>query len=161
MNIVIVKQGAILGALLGALIGVVALINPLMIYVLFTLCFLCAPIVMIFMKKRNMLGYLDSQQGATLGGIIGFTSTLGFFILFIPLVLIIGVIFKTYYTYGIPYFINLQSLWLFLVIIVMIAATLAMTNAVMGMATTYIYNQIEPPPPLEEGNIDIEIDEEL
>lgn len=159
MNVVIAKQASILAAILGAIIGIIALISPLMIYIIPTLMFLCAPLVIVCMKKRKELGYLDIQQGAFLGGVIGTASSIGFFAAFIPLVLIIGLIFKQYYTYGIPYFLNFQSLWLFVLILITLIATLAVTNAVSGMGTIYIYNQIEPKPPeSEEGPIDITIE---
>jgi hypothetical protein len=159
MNLIILKQATVLSLILGAIIALVALIGPLMIYAVLALAFACAPLVIIYMKKQRMLGILDTQQGATLSAAIGCAASAGFFMAFIPLVLIISLIFKDFYTYGIPYFMNLASFWLLIVILAMLAITLAATNAVVGMGVVALYNHFGPRPEgADEGSIDIKVE---
>lgn len=161
MNILILKKAAILALILGAGVAIVALIPFFIIYIVLFMSFFTAPTVMIYMKKNNLLGILDMQQSAFLGGAIGFASTLGFFVVFTPLVLIVHLIFKNYYTYGLQYFITFSALWLFVIILFMVAGLLGLTNAVGAMGTNYIYNQIEKLPEGADEHVDIKIDEDV
>lgn len=163
MNTIIIKQAIILAAVLGAIVALVALISPLMMYVIFTVLFLLAPLVIVFMKRRKMLGYLTPQQGAILGAVVGAGGSLGFFAVFVPLVLLLGFVFKLfhgyYYTYGIQWLLNFGSLWLLVLILVSLGATIAVTNAVSAMGVMFVYNQIEPKPKeTGEGSIDIKVE---
>lgn len=160
MDITILKKAAILSLILGAATAVIALIPFFIMYVVLFLSFFTAPAVIIYMKKFNMLGVLDSQQAAILGGGIGFATSLGFFVVFAPAVLLIHLIFKSYYSYGLQYFIQFNALWLFIIILIMVAAILALTNAVTAMGTVAVYNQIEKLPEDTSGHIDIKIDDE-
>ena len=52
---------------------------------------------MLYMKKNEKhLSYLTTEQGAIIGGLIGFFATVGFFATFTPMVGIIHLIFKNY-----------------------------------------------------------------
>lgn len=58
-------------------------------------------VIIVYMKKTDQIGIIDVKEGALLGAIIGFVSFIAFSIVFVPLVSIIGLIFKSYYTFGI------------------------------------------------------------
>ncbi len=157
MNILIAKKAAIYSLILGAVLAVFGLLGFLIGLVAFVLSLLAAPSVILALKLRNEIGFLDNQQGALLGAMCGATATLAFFALFSPLVLIIHKINEGYYSYGLPYLFTFDSLWLLIVIIIMIALLLALTNATTGMGAVFAISQFEKKPEdLEQIDISIE-----
>ena len=85
-----------------------------------------------------MFKLIDSKDTALKGGIIGFISFVSFTAVFIPCVLILSIIFKNYYNYGLPYFLNLQALWLFILILLAVGIICAVTNGVTLMGLQFI-----------------------
>ena len=84
MNQVVVKRAAIFSLILGAILGLIALFPSVIGFSLFAVSFLAAIIVILYMKKNEKhLGIIDNEQGAILGGIIGFFSGVGFLPLFL------------------------------------------------------------------------------
>jgi len=159
MNELVVKRASIFALILGATIGLASLIPTLIGLGLFLLSLLVAPIVMIFMSKdEKHLGILNNEQGAILGGFIGFFSTIGFFAAFSPMVCILHLIFKNYYSYTIPDMLNTAS-WLFFVIVFMVAFIFALTNAASGMGIIYLMNKINKNPQEDNAQLNIEIDD--
>ena len=159
MNEVIARRIAIFSVIFGAVIGLIAVIPPLIGMCLFILSFLSAPILILYMKKNEKyLGFIDNQQGAILGAISGFFTTIGFFVTFCPMVCILHLIFKKYYSYAIPDMIQ-TGLWLLFVIIFMVALIFAMTNAASGMGTSWLLGYIEKKPQNHDAQLDIEIND--
>ncbi|MBR1977610.1 hypothetical protein IKA15_04955 [bacterium] len=164
MNLLILKRAGILSAILGVIIALCGLLPFLIVYTVLTLSFLAAPIVIIYMKKKKLMGWLDMQQSAIFGAYSGIATSLAFFVVFIPSVLILYFIGNithlwNYYTYGLQYFITFRSLWLFVIIAIMVVGILALTNAVTSMGVNYIYNQIDKIPEGSNEPIDITIDD--
>ena len=158
MNETVVKRALIFSLILGAFIGVASLVPAIIGFGVFTLMFLAAPIIIIYMKKNEKyLSFINNEQGAIFGAIIGFGATIGFFASFAPLVCLIRFIFKTYYSYMIPDMIS-SALWLFFVLVFMIALVFAATNAVSAMGLAWFYSYSEKKPQ-DEGRLDIKIDD--
>lgn len=162
MNQLIIKQTAILSAILGGIIGVLTLI-PFVKGISFMVLILCiSAIVIVYMKKNDLIGIIDVKEGAILGAIIGFVSFIAFSIVFIPLVSIVGLIFKGYYTYGILEMLRLAGLFVLIMLIVFLAILSALMNAFAGLATAYVYEILSGMKKEEkEGNesVDFEIKE--
>lgn len=159
MNQLIVKQTAILSAILGGIIGVLTLI-PFVRNFSFALLMLCiAAVVIVYMKKKDLIGIIDAREGAILGGIIGFVSFIAFSIVFVPLVAIVGWIFKGYYTYGITYMLRISGLFVLVMLIVFMGMLSALMNAFAGLATAYMYEVLSGVKKEEkqEENVDFEI----
>lgn len=158
MNETVVKRALVFSLILGACIGIASLIPALIGFGIFVLIFLSAPIVIIYMKKNEKyLSFIDNEQGAILGGIIGFASTIGFFCSFAPLVCIFKLIFKNFYSYMIPDMLS-DALWLFFVLVFMVALIFAATNATSAMALTWFYSHVEKTPD-QENSFDIKIED--
>lgn len=168
MNTLIAKNTAIYSLIIGAVLAVIGSFNFMIGLVTFALGLLCAPAVIIYMKKRAQIGFLDNQQAAALGAISGFCATVSFFIVFTPMTLIflklaplinklIPFINPYHYSYGIQYIIRFDALWLFFVIIIMIGIVAALTNSATAMSTIFLISQFEKrPDDIEEIDIHIE-----
>lgn len=150
------KQMSILSGLLGLVLGVLTVIPFICNLSFFALFILGAPIIMVYMKKMQMMGILDIKQGAMYGAIIGFISFLGFSVSFIPLAAIIGLIYKGSFYLGVSLLLR-SGFFVLITLVFFVALLSAMMNSVSGLVTMYIYNQIEPQP--EESQTDIEIQE--
>jgi len=164
MNPLIVKQTAILSAILGGILGILTLIPFVQGFSFLFLFIGVAALVIIYMKKNDLIGIIDVKEGMALGGIIGFVSFIAFSIVFIPLVTIIGLflkIFKIYYNvFGLDIFI--QSGFFVLVIIILFMGMLsALMNAFSGLVTTYLYEAVSgvKKEDKQEENVDFEIKE--
>ena len=168
MNTIIAKQAVFYSLILGAILALLGSFNFLIGFAAFLLALLCAPAVIVYMKKINKLGFLESQQAAALGVLCGFCATISFFIILTPLTLIFSFLAPLinkilpfvnpyHYAYGIQYFIRFDSLWLFFIIIIMIAGICALTNATTAMGTIFLLSQFEKKPDdIEEIDIHIE-----
>ena len=159
MNQVIAKRTAIFSLILGAFIGLLSLFPFLIGFCLFMLAFFSSVIIMLFMRKNEKhIAYLTNEQGAIMGGIIGFFTTIGFFITFAPMVSIIHLIFKKYYSYMIPDMLT-SALWLFFVIVFMVALIFALTNSATGMGTAWLLGNIQQKPQHHDAPLDIKIED--
>ena len=118
---------------------------------------LAAPIMYIYMKKLNLLGYLEPKQGAIYGAIIGFISFLGFSVSFVPLATIIGFLYKGSFYLGVSLLFR-SGIFVTIMMVLFVAILSALMNAFSGMITVYIYNQLEPKPQNTDVPTDINID---
>ncbi|MBE7706197.1 MAG: hypothetical protein E7Z91_03010 [Cyanobacteria bacterium SIG30] len=122
---------------LGLIFGVVALVPYTIFYVLVALFLLSSICSILYYRKLTKFELTDYKTTMITGGVLGFASFVGFIVVFIPCVLVLSFIFKSYYNYGIPYLLNFQAIWLFILIIIVVAIVCASTNAVSLMALQY------------------------
>ncbi len=135
----IVKKIAFYSAILGAGLGITALIPPLMpVISLFILPFLSGIIVLLTAAKLNpeTLKTLETKDYAILGGISGTICCTAFLTIFTPMALLIKLIVKTYYTYGIDYL----NFFLAAVLIFSIMLILFTINAAGGLLVGFLIN---------------------
>jgi hypothetical protein len=159
MNRLIIKQTAILSLLLGGFLGLLTLI-PFVRNFTFLLLILCvSAIVLVYMKKNELIGIIDIREGAILGGFIGFISFIAFSVVFVPLVSLIGLIFKGYYTFGITYMLKVSGFFVLIMLIVFMAILSALMNSFSGLVTAYVYEILSGIKKEENENIDFEIKE--
>lgn len=159
MNPLIVKQSSILSAILGGILGVLTLI-PFVRNFSFLLLILCiSAVIIIYMKKNDLIGIIDVKEGAILGAIIGFVSFIAFSIVFVPLVSLVGLIFKGYYTFGITYMLRISGFFVLIMLVIFLGILSALMNAFSGMVTAYMYEVLSGVKKEEksEENIDFEI----
>ena len=161
MNQLIVKQAAILSAILGGIIGVLTLV-PFVRNFSFMILILCiSAVIIVYMKKNDLIGIIDVKEGAILGAIIGFVSFIAFSIVFMPLVVIVGFIFKGYYTFGISYLMRASGFFVLVMLVIFMGILSALMNAFAGLVTAYVYEVLSGVKKEEkqEENVDFEIKE--
>lgn len=142
MNPLIVKQTSILSAILGGILGVLTLI-PFVRNFSFMILILCiSAVIIVYMKKNDLIGIIDVKEGAVLGAIIGFVSFIAFSIVFMPLVMLVGWflgLFKIpYNTYGINIFFQ-TGFFVLVMLVVFLGILSALMNAFSGLVTAYLY----------------------
>ncbi len=135
--ITISKQSLLLSAIVGAIIGLIAAIPPFIFPAVLLLLFFSAPIVIFYLYKNNFLKFEDYKQSAIEGSIIGAVSFAAFGIVFVPLAILLGWIFKNYYNYALPYLV-FKAFWLFLISGALLCFVCALTNATTAMGARFL-----------------------
>ena len=152
----LLKQMGMLSSVLGLVLGVITIIPFICNFSFFALIVLSAPIILVYMKKLDMIGILDIRQGAMYGAIIGFISFVAFSVSFVPLATIIGFIYKGSYYLGVSMLFR-TGFFVLIMMVFFVALLAALMNAFSGLVTIYVYNQLEQKP--EESKTDINIEE--
>lgn len=152
----LLKQMGMLSSVLGLVLGVITIIPFICNFSFFALIVLAAPIILVYMKKLDMIGILDIRQGAMYGAIIGFISFVAFSVSFVPLATIIGFIYKGSYYLGVSLLFR-TGFFVLIMMVFFVALLAALMNAFSGLVTVYVYNQLEQKP--EESKTDINIEE--
>ncbi len=154
---IFLKRLLTLAGIMGLILGVLTIIPFICNFTFFAIMILAAPIMYIYMKKLNLLGYLEPKQGAIYGAIIGFISFLGFSVSFVPLATIIGFLYKGSFYLGVSLLFR-SGIFVTIMMVLFVAILSALMNAFSGMITVYIYNQLEPKPQNTDVPTDINID---
>ena len=144
MNLVLLKQIAILSAIAGAALGLITLI-PYLGYISFLCAFVFLSVILIVYLKRNeLIGIINMQEGAIYGAVIGFVSFTAFLIVLTPLAAILGTIIKTYPLGFFVYLFNNIGSFFFATIPLGLFAVLmsALFNGFTGMVTAWVYELI-------------------
>ena len=140
------------------IISIDSTFSQLLGLIIFLISFFSSVTVILYMKKdEKHLSYITTEQGAILGAIMGFFTTVGFCIIFTPLNCILHMIFKIN-SYGIPYLLSMGA-WLFFVIIFVLALIIAAINSTTGMGLAYLFNHIEKKPQDFDAPLDIKIED--
>lgn len=161
MNPIIIKQAAILSAILGGVLGILTLIPFVGSFSFLLLILAVSAVVIVYMKRNDLIGIIDVKEGATLGALTGFVSFIAFSIVFVPIIALIGLIFPNYYNYGITYMIKISGFFVLILLVIFLAILSALMNAFTGLVTAYIYEVLTGVKKEEkkEENIDFEIKE--
>ena len=162
MNQIIVKETVIFSLIFGACLGLIWHIPSYTIVglVLTILLFLSSVFIILYMKKNEKhLSFINTREGAILGGIAGFFSTLGAFISFAPLAYIFYFINNNNYFGSLIHSFVHETFWLFCIIVIMTCLIFAFTNAATGMGLAYILNFFEKKPEDSDARIDIEVND--
>ena len=152
----LLKQMGMLSSVLGLVLGVITIIPFICNFSFFALIVLSSPIILVYMKKLDMIGILDIRQGAMYGAIIGFISFVAFSVSFVPLATIIGFTYKGSYYLGVSLLFR-TGFFVLIMMVFFVALLAALMNAFSGLVTIYVYNQLEQKP--EESKTDINIEE--
>lgn len=161
MNQLIVKQAAVLSAILGGILGILTLIPFVRNFSFMLLILAVSAVIIIYMKKNDLIGIIDVKEGAILGAIIGFISFIAFSIVFVPLVALVGLIFKGYYTFGISYMLKVSGFFVLIMLVLFMGILSALMNAFAGLVTAYMYEVLSgvKKEDKEKENVDFEIKE--
>jgi len=121
---------------------------------------LCASaVVLVYMKKHDLIGVIDLKEGAFFGGLIGFISFITFSIVFIPLVSIVGLIFTKYNTYGVTLLLKASGFFVLIMLVIFLAILSALMNAFAGLVTAYVYEILTGIKKEENEQVNFEIKE--
>ena len=146
IDIELIKKTSILGLLLGAVVGLFSIIPILTGLGILIVMFFSSSIVLCYINYFEKLELsLNNLQSMIAGAIIGAASTIGFFIIYTPMIYIINIVFKAYENTAIGYLFK-DALWLYILVAIVFAFIFAATNAVFGALANIIIQKIKKIP---------------
>ena len=140
MNILLLKQLAIISAFAGAIMGVITVI-PYVSLVSFLILLTCVSVfVLVYLKQNDLIGIISIKEGCIFGALIGFVSFLTFSIIYAPISVIIGSLISSYPQKHFIYFVtDFGTFVITIFILLFMAGISALFNAFSGLVTAYIY----------------------
>ena len=142
MNFEIVKKVSIVSAILGGIIGIITLIPYINLFSFLFLTFLSGPAIIIYSKISDLIGIVDTREGAIWGAIIGGVAFSAFFIVFVPLSAVIGLLYKSgVYVVMKLFFSSGGGIMILIMSYVMVGMLIALFNAFTGAITAYLCQQ--------------------
>lgn len=155
INLMLLKQISIFSAIAGGALGVLTLIPIINIISFPVLIIFLSAAVLVYMKHNNLIGIIDIREGSIFGAVIGFVSFVGFSVVYIPLSMLLGLIFKNSF---LPYFLNSFGSFVVLIMLVIFLALLsALMNGFTGLATAYVYEILSGIKKESNEQVDFEI----
>jgi len=161
MNILLLKQIALFSVLIGGAIGIITLIPFIGTLAFMTLLLFLSALVIVYLKRNNLIGIINLKEGALIGAVVGFASFISFSIVFLPLSVIIGLIFSKYYIgHLVTMFItNFGGFFILIVLLFFLALIAALMNSFAGISTAYVYEILSGLKKAENESINFEIRE--
>lgn len=160
MNLLLLKQLAILSAFAGAILGFITVI-PYVSAISFFLLILClSAFVLAYLKQNDLIGLISIREGCIFGSIIGFVSFLAFAVIYTPISMLLGWLIPSYTQGFMRFFLSsFGSFVVMLLLIIFMAGISALFNAFSGLITAYVYELITgiKKEPNENTSIDFEI----
>ena len=140
MSKLLFKQVSILSAIFGVILGIWALIPVVRNFAVIAVILLLAPIVIIYLKKLDILKSVSVQNGMIIGTISGIVSMFAFILTFTPFDLLFSLFIKDGYLYWIASLIKNAGFFVYFMLIIFIALLGGLVNAFSGLATAYLYD---------------------
>ena len=175
INILLLKQIAILSAIAGGALAVVSIIPYINVFSFTILMLFLSGGVLYYMKRNNMIGIFDLREGSIFGAVVGFVSFIAFSVidslnstLFVPLDIILSLLTKGFHallsfipvhtSFLLYFFNNFGGFIVLIMLIIFVGLLSALMNAFTGLVTAYVYEALSGIKKEENNeNIDIEI----
>jgi len=136
------KPSLILGAIIGAIYGLVLALPFIQCMACFGFIFIGA-IVVVYLKKKQVVGILSVQDGAIIGAISGFSAMVAASAVCIPVQSIINLFNKSGINFFSSFWVTSFSLLVIPMIVFFMAALSALFNSFSGLSAAFVYEKIE------------------
>ena len=168
INILLLKQIAILSAIAGGALAVVSILPYINVFSFTILMLFLSGGVLYYMKRNNMIGIFDLREGSIFGAVVGFVSFIAFSVVFVPLDIILSLLTKGFHallsfipvhtSFLLYFFNNFGGFIVLIMLIIFVGLLSALMNAFTGLVTAYVYEALSGIKKEENNeNIDIEI----
>lgn len=160
MNLLLLKQLAILSAFAGAILGFVTIIPYVSAISFFVLILFLSAFIIAYLKQNDLIGLISIREGCIFGAIIGFVSFIAFAVVYTPISMLLGWLVPAYTQGFLRFFLSsFGSFVVMLLLIIFMAGISALFNAFTGLATAWVYELITgiKKEPNENTSIDFEI----
>ncbi len=144
MNLLILKQLAILSAFAGAILGFVTVIPYVSAISFFVLILFLSAFILAYLKQNDLIGIISIREGCLFGAVIGFVSFLAFSIVYTPISMLIGWLVPSYTQGFMRFFLTggIGSTVVMIMLLVFMAGISALFNGFSGLITAYVYELI-------------------
>ena len=106
MNLIILKQLAILSAFAGIVLGLVTII-PYVSFISFMILLLfLSAFILVYLKQNDLIGIINIREGCIYGAVIGFVSFIAFSVVYTPVSMLLGWLIPSYTQGFLRFFLN-------------------------------------------------------
>ena len=160
MNLIILKQLAILSAFAGIILGLITII-PYVSFISFMILLLfLSAFILAYLKQNDLIGIINTREGCIYGAVIGFVSFIAFSVVYTPISMLLGWLIPSYTQGFLRFFLNsFGSLIVMILLIILMAGISALFNGFTGLVTAWVYELItgQKKEYNQNNSIDIEI----
>ena len=143
MNLLLIKQLAIISAFAGIIFGLITVIPYVSLFSFIILLTCISVFVLVYLKRNDLIGILSIKEGCISGAIIGFVSFMAFSVVYAPLSSILGALITAYPQKHFLYFItDFGTFIVTLFILIFVGGISALFNGFSGLITAYAYQMI-------------------
>ena len=143
MNLIILKQLAILSAFAGIALGLITII-PYVSFISFMILLLfLSAFIIAYLKQNDLIGIINTREGCIYGAVIGFVSFIAFSVVYTPISMLIGWLIPSYTQGFLRFFLNsFGSLIVMILLMILMAGISALFNGFTGLVTAWVYELI-------------------
>ena len=143
MNLIILKQLAILSAFAGIALGLITII-PYVSFISFMILLLfLSAFIIAYLKQNDLIGIINIREGCIYGAVIGFVSFIAFSVVYAPISMLIGWLIPSYTQGFLRFFLNsFGSIIVMLLLMILMAGISALFNGFTGLVTAWVYELI-------------------
>ncbi len=160
MNLIILKQLAILSAFAGVALGLVTIIPYISFISFMILLLFLSAFILAYLKKNDLIGIINTREGCIYGAVIGFVSFIAFSVVYAPISMLIGWLIPSYTQGFLRFFLNsFGSLIVMILLMILMAGISALFNGFTGLVTAWVIELItgEKKEYNQNNSIDFEI----
>lgn len=160
MNIIILKQLAILSIFAGIALGLITIIPYISFISFMILLLFLSAFVIAYLKQNDLIGIINTREGCIYGAVIGFVSFIAFSVVYTPVSMLLGWLIPSYTQGFMRYFLNsFGSVIVMILLIIFMAGISALFNGFTGLVTAWVYELItgEKKENNQNNSIDFEI----
>ncbi len=143
MNLIILKQLAILSVFAGIALGLITIIPYISFISFMILLLFLSAFIIAYLKQNDLIGIINTREGCIYGAVIGFVSFIAFSVVYAPLSMLIGWLVPSYTQGFLRFFLNsFGSLVVMILLVILMAGISALFNGFSGLVTAWIYELI-------------------
>lgn len=143
MNLLILKQLAILSLFAGVVLGLITVVPYISLVSFMILLLFLSGFILAYLKQNDLIGVFNIKEGCIYGAVIGFISFLAFSVVYTPISMFLGWLFPTYTQGFMRFFLNsFGSLIVMFLLIIFMAGISALFNGFTGLVTAWVYEII-------------------
>lgn len=160
MNLIILKQLAILSAVAGVALGLITIIPYISFLSFMILLMFLSAFILVYLKQNDLIGIINTREGCIYGALIGFVSFIAFSLVYTPISMLIGWLIPAYTQGFLRFFLNsFGSIIVMLLLMILMAGISALFNGFTGLVTAWVYELItgQKKENDENNSIDFEI----
>ena len=139
MNLIILKQLAILSAFAGIVLGLVTII-PYVSFISFMILLLfLSAFILVYLKQNDLIGIINIREGCIYGAVIGFVSFIAFSVVYTPVSMLLGWLIPSYTQGFLRFFLNsFGSIIVMFLLMLLMAGISALFNGFTGLVTAWV-----------------------
>ena len=143
MNLLLLKQLAILSAFAGAILGFVTVIPYVSMFSFLILILFLSAFVLAYLKQNEFIGIISVREGCIFGSVIGFVSFIAFSLVYTPISMLLGWLIPSYTQGFLRFFMtSFGSMIVMVLLMLLMAGISALFNGFAGLVTAWVYELV-------------------